>query len=112
MIQVKRDDLVMQQRADHGHQHADGGQLHAVAGLVGRGQPLEAENEQHRGRQIRDLDERFAGIERRRGSGFGKQHGTLVTSIDGVFNRRGRGGRRGKKWQNKASDLSFFFARI
>ena len=36
------DDAMVDERADDGHQHADGGQLHAAAGLVGRGQPAQA----------------------------------------------------------------------
>ena len=52
--------LKVQQRADHGDQHADGGQLHAAAGLVGRGQSLQAEDEQHRGDQVAGLDEKLA----------------------------------------------------
>ena len=52
----------MKQRADHGHQHADGGQLHAAAGLVRSGQSLEPEDEQHRGGQIGGLDQILAPI--------------------------------------------------
>ena len=54
------DDAEIDQRADHGHQHADGGQLHAAAGLVGRGQSAQAEDEQHRGGQVGGLDEELA----------------------------------------------------
>ena len=80
MIQVNVMISAMQQRADHGHQHADGGQPHAVAGFVRRGQPLEPENEQHRGHQIRELDEDFARVHEGKGLGARGEEEWLVAS--------------------------------
>ena len=76
-----RDDLVMKQRADDGHQHADGGQLHAAAGFVGSGQPLETEDEQHRSGQVGGLDQILAPIGR---GGSRTLRGSLGNCQDGM----------------------------
>ncbi len=75
------DDLAVQQRADHGHQHADGGQLHAAAGLVGRGQPAQAEDEQHRRGQVASFDEQAReGRARRRWIATAARSGITVSA--------------------------------
>ena len=51
------DDVVAQQRADDGHQHADLGIDDAAPRRGRRAEPLQPEDEQHRGRQVGDLQE-------------------------------------------------------
>ena len=60
MIQPNVRISAFKQRADHGHEHSHRGQAHAVASFVRRGHSLQPKDEQHRGHQIRDLDEDFA----------------------------------------------------
>jgi hypothetical protein len=51
------DDLPVQQRGAHGHQHAGGAQHVAAPRRRRRTQPLQAQDEEDRGQQVRDLDE-------------------------------------------------------
>jgi hypothetical protein len=47
----------MEERADDGEQHPELGQMHAALGRLRMGQPFEAEDEEHPGREVRELDE-------------------------------------------------------
>ena len=52
-----RDDLVMHQRADDGHQHAKLGEVHAALGRFGMAHALQSKDEKDGSEQVAEFDE-------------------------------------------------------
>src|SRR5262249_53999304 len=71
---IEADDLLVEQRADHGEQHAERGLPHAAAGPFGIAQAPKTDDEQQRGSEVQQLNQRFAGSDLVAREDFGQRH--------------------------------------